>query len=72
MASQITITGITGTPPYNVYVCDTLGTNCTFVGIFVTPPQTIVLPSLFDYAPAVLIKIIDDNVCIMEEIKTCT
>jgi uncharacterized membrane protein len=72
MASQITITGITGASPYNVFVCDTLGTNCVFVGVFITPPQTIILPSTFDYAPAVLIKIVDNNACIMEQIKDCT
>jgi hypothetical protein len=72
MSSQIIISGITGTSPYNIYVCDTLGTNCQYIGVFTTVPQTIILPSTFTYAPAVLIRIIDYNLCVMEQIKTCT
>ena len=29
MASYIQITSVTGTSPYNVYVCDVFGLNCT-------------------------------------------
>lgn len=72
MASYIDIVSITGTPPYNVYVCSTLGTGCVLVyGGLTTFPFAITLPSIFDNAPAVLVKIVDFNNCVSEHIKTC-
>ena len=74
MASYIQITSVTGTSPYNVYVCDVFGTNCNLVGTIsssVPPTVAFSIPTIFDYAPAVMVKVIDSNSCETFHIETC-
>ena len=74
MASYIQITSVTGTSPYNVYVCDVFGTNCNLVGTIpgsVPPTVAFYVPTIFDYAPAVMVKVIDSNNCETFHIETC-
>ena len=74
MASYIQITSVTGTSPYNVYVCDVFGTNCNLVGTIsgsVPPTAAFYIPTIFDYAPAVMVKVIDFNNCETFHIETC-
>lgn len=62
----IEIASITGTSPYQLFVSDIYGNNETFIGSFsgaVPPSQYFNLPTLFDTAPVVLIKVIDANNC---------
>ena len=74
MASYIQITSVTGTSPYNVYVCDVFGLNCNFVGTIsgsVPPIYTFSLPTMFNYAQVVMVKVIDFNNCETFHIETC-
>jgi hypothetical protein len=75
MPSQIQITGFTGTTPADVYVSDVYGNNTSLVGTISSPiPPTITyypLPSIFDLAPSVMIKIIDANGCEEFKIEEC-
>ncbi len=61
------IDGITGaTAPYDLYVCDVYGNQCAILATINTPiPPSITLnvPSQFNNAPAIGIKIIDANCC---------
>ena len=61
------IDGITGaTAPYNLYVCDVYGNQCAILATINTPiPPSITLnvPSQFNNAPAIGLKIIDVNGC---------
>lgn len=63
MAASVTITSITGTSPYQVYVCNVLGADCNFVGSATTMPYSVTLPTMYNSAPAVMIKVIDSNNC---------
>ena len=72
MGASITITSITGTSPYQVYVCNVLGANCSYVGSATTMPYTVVLPAMYNSAPAVMIKVIDANNCETFIISPCT
>lgn len=72
MGSSITITSITGTSPYQVYVCNVLGASCNYVGSATTMPYTVVLPAMYDSAPAVMIKVIDSLNCETFIIAPCT
>ena len=75
MPSQIQITNYTGAYPAVVYVSDIYGNNSTLVDTFFsTPifPVTITLPVLFDFAPAVIITIIDNNGCEDFSIEPCS
>jgi hypothetical protein len=60
---------------YNVFVCDVYGNNCVLVAN-VMPPQpptiTITIPSQFNTAPAVGIKVIDSTGCELFKLFDCT
>lgn len=73
--STIEINGITGvTYPYDIYACDVYGNNCVLVSTInspVPPIITIDLPSQFDTAPAIGLKIIDSAGCEKFGILNC-
>lgn len=73
--TSIELTSITGlTPPYIVYACDVYGAVCTpiaSISTFVPPPNNIVLPPAFAFAPAVGIKI-ETPTCTRFEVFFCT
>jgi hypothetical protein len=74
LASYIQITSVTGTSPYNVYVCDIFGTNCNLVGTIVgtvPPVYSFSIPAMFNYAQVVIVKVIDSNNCETFHIETC-
>jgi hypothetical protein len=71
MSAQIEITSLTGTLPADVYVSDVYGNNLTLLGVLSSLPQTFVLPVIFNFAPAVIVKIIDANGCEDFQIKEC-
>ena len=60
--TQIEITGVSGvTLPYDLYACDVYGNQCVLISTIntqVPPSISIVLPTAFNSAPAVGIKII--------------
>ena len=65
--TQIEITGVSGvTLPYDLYACDVYGNQCVLISTIntqVPPSISIVLPTAFNSAPAVGIKIIDSLGC---------
>lgn len=65
MGRQFTVNYITGTPEYNVYVCDTLGVSCVYIGTFSNYdlPYTQTIPTPFDTLSEYIIKIVDINGC---------
>lgn len=72
--SQITINTISGSSPYDIYVCDVNQYYCELVISGVTsvpPPITFTAPSAFTYSPTVLIKIIDSSGCTTTQIYSC-
>jgi hypothetical protein len=55
-------------------VCDIFGLNCNLVGTItgtVPPVVTFSLPTIFDYAPAVMVKVIDFDNCETFHTETC-
>ena len=74
--TSIEITSITGsiTTPYTVYACDVYGNSCILIasiGTTVPPSNTIMLPTQFNTAPAVGIKIITMDGCELFEVFYC-
>ena len=72
--ARIEIVSITGTSPYDVYVSDVYGNNTTFIatiGSSVPPTEYYYLPSIFNYAPAIMLTITDSNGCEKFEIIEC-
>ncbi len=65
MSNQITISGITGNPPYDVYVCDVTNTYCYLItGSTLIPPTLVFdVPTPLDDVNNVLVKITDISGC---------
>ncbi len=73
MAARLTIQSITGASPYDFYVCDIFENNSFLLGSVSTdsPDPIFLLPSLFNSAPQIMIKMIDSNDCVIKKIFTC-
>ena len=65
MPHQISISGTTGTSPYDVYVCDTTDTYCYLVSGSTSIPPTFIfdVPPPLDDTNSLLLKLIDSNLC---------
>ena len=66
MAISITVNSIiSGTPPYNVWVCDScnLGATCQYIDSFSTSAYTFTLPTAYESIPNYVVKVIDANNC---------
>jgi hypothetical protein len=56
----------TNIPPYTVYICDFFGNNCVFTALINTnipPSYTLQVPSQFNSAPVITVKIVDGAGC---------
>jgi hypothetical protein len=69
MGTNITITSITGISPYDVYVCDTGYTTCVYVSTINSGnlPYSFMIPSIFSSLTSFVVKVIDDNECVITE-----
>ena len=70
--NEIEISSITGvTMPFSAYTCDVYGNNCGYVGSGSTLPIIFTLPSQFNMAPSVFLKLNDGN-CEIIKIINCS
>lgn len=69
MPIQITITGLSGSSPYDVYTCDTGYTSCIYVSSITSGsiPYSFDLPFVQEGMDAIGVKVLDSNGCIIEE-----
>lgn len=63
MPVAITINDVSGTSPFNVYVCDDPITTCVYIKTITSAPYEFEIPKIFIKLPSVNLKIIDDNGC---------
>jgi hypothetical protein len=70
MNKEITITNITGTASYDVYICDNTYTNCIYINTIYgfDLPYSFLVPSVFINESNVGIKVIDSNNCIIQSL----
>ena len=62
--TQLIINSIIGlVPPFSGFACDVYGNQCVYIGEITTTPTTITLPSQFNTAPAIGLKLIDTTGC---------
>jgi hypothetical protein len=68
MNKQITITNLTGTEPYNVYLCDDTYSGCVYIASIynVNVPYTFLVPVSFETLTNVGVKVIDSRDCLIE------
>lgn len=76
---QLRITDISGgTYPIQVYIADVYGNNQAHLGTITTGPVPPVqtynstIPSIFETAPEIMLKLIDANGCELFKILDCT
>lgn len=72
MALQVTISGITGTSPYDIYICQTGGTSCFYMTTISSVPYVFDIPAPYNTSSAYMLKIIDNNQCIITGIQSVT
>lgn len=69
MPTQITISTLSGSSPFDVYSCNTGYTSCIYIST-ITPsqvPYSFNLPSIQEGMSSIGIKVVDNNNCIIEE-----
>jgi hypothetical protein len=68
MPTQITISTLAGSQPFDVYSCDTGYTNCIYIATITSGqvPYDFNLPFIQEGMGSVGIKVVDNNGCIVE------
>jgi hypothetical protein len=66
MAIQVTINGITGQSPYDIYICQSNGTGCFYISTTsVVTPYVFDIPAPYNNSVAYMLKLIYSNNCII-------
>ena len=65
MAVQVTINSIIGLSPYDIYICQSNGSGCFYVTTITTTPYVFDIPSPYDTSSSYMLKVVDDNGCII-------
>lgn len=65
MAVKVTISAITGSSPYDIYICQTGGTDCFYVTTTSTIPYIFDIPSPYNTSTSYMLKVVDANNCII-------
>ena len=63
MVNTLVITSITGTSPFDIYVCDATISYCFFVDTITSTPYTFNIPFPLDDTTPIILKIVDGNDC---------
>lgn len=72
MPTDITITNISGSTPFDVYVCNTGLTTCIYVSTITSGdlPYTFEIPPIYSTLTEFVIKVVDDDECIIFDTVT--
>jgi hypothetical protein len=65
MAVQVTITNITGSSPYDIFVCQPNGSSCFYITTTSTIPYVFNIPEPYNTSSSYMLKIIDNQNCII-------
>ena len=68
MGKTLTITAVTGTSPYDVYLCEQDGSNCFYILTTSTIPNSFEIPLPYDQMSSYMLKLIDAQGCIITNI----
>ena len=63
MSTQVTINSLTGTSPYDVYVCDSNVLNCVYIATISSTPYVFNVPPPLDAQSEICVKVVDINGC---------
>lgn len=70
MTIQVSIYTITGQSPYDIYICQTGGTGCFYMATTSSTPYVFDIPAPYNTSDAYMLKIIDDNGCVITGISS--
>jgi hypothetical protein len=70
MAVKVTINSITGQSPYDIYICQSGGTNCFYISTISITPYVFDIPAPYNTSSSYMLKIIDTNNCIISGTTT--
>ena len=70
MAVQVTINSITGQSPYDIYICQSGGTNCFYITTISSAPYIFDIPAPYNTSSSYMLKIIDTNNCVISGTTT--
>ena len=65
MPTDITISNISGSSPFHIYVCDTGYTSCVYVSTKTSGqlPYTFEIPQVYSTLTNFIVKVVDNNHC---------
>jgi len=70
MAVKVTISSITGQSPYNVFVCQPDGSSCFYITTISSTSYVFDIPSPYNTSPSYMLKVIDNDNCIISGVTT--
>lgn len=65
MPVKVTISNVTGLTPYDIFICQTDGTNCFFISTQSTFPYEFDIPEPNDTWTSYMLKLVDSNDCVI-------
>ena len=65
MALSVTISSITGSSPFDIYICQSDGTGCFYINEISSTPYTFDIPVPYDTSTSYMVKVIDAEGCII-------
>lgn len=72
MAIQVNISNVTGQSPYDVYVCQSDGSNCFYITTISSIPYTFNIPAPYNTSTSYMLKLIDSNGCVISAVQPVT
>lgn len=70
MGISVTINGITGTSPFDVYICQSNGSGCFYIDTISTTTYFFEIPPPYDTATSYMVKVIDADNCTISGISS--
>lgn len=69
MSLEVNITNIVGTSPFDIYICQSGGTACFYIDTIDTNTYNFNIPPPYDKSLAYMLKVIDNDNCIISGIS---
>ncbi len=63
MAINVNIDNITGASPYNIFICDSVGSPCYYITQIASTPYSFVIPPPLNNVSSFILKVVDVNNC---------
>lgn len=72
MAVQVTINDITGSTPFDIYICQSGGTSCFYMTTIPSSslPYVFDIPEPYNTSLSYMLKVIDNNNCVITGVTT--